>query len=241
MAGKAVILEGDRRISITKRRKIQPIINQDGIMSPENSRAPRTQAVQSKNIGLPVIALVAAMIAWGGCGTKNEEKQGAPPESPSISQGAHGSPASAGGVSWTVPERWQPQGERPMRIATYTIPAAAGDAAGAECAVFHFGAGQGGDVASNIDRWVGQFENPSEPQKSAIEVNGMKITTVSTNGTFLAPSGPMMQSQGKMENYSLLGAIVEAPEGSVFFKMTGPANTVRAASGEFDAMLRSLK
>ena len=38
-----------------------------------------------------------------------------------------------------------------------------------------------------------------------------------------------------------LGAIVEGPEGLVFFKLTGPAATVRSASAEFDAMLHSLK
>ncbi|MBF8248785.1 MAG: hypothetical protein HW374_1585 [Bacteroidetes bacterium] len=49
----------------------------------------------------------------------------------------------------------------------------------------------------------------------------------------------MMQSQGKKENYRLLGAIVEAPKGSVFFKFTGPANTISTATPEFDAMVSS--
>jgi hypothetical protein len=185
--------------------------------------------------------LFLAIILISGCGTKNEEQAAPRQETPMISQGAHGGTPSAGGVSWTVPDRWQLGAERPMRIATYMIPAAEGDAAGAECAVFHFGAGQGGDIASNIARWVGQFENPSEPRQSTIESNGLKITTVSTTGTFLAPAGPMMQSQGKLDKYSLLGAIVEAPEGSVFFKMTGPAKTVGNAAGEFDSILRSVK
>jgi len=188
-----------------------------------------------------LLAVAIALAGLTGCGTKNDEQAKPDREAPMISENPHGSASSAGGVSWTVPERWQEGGGRPMRVATYMVPAADGDEAGAECAVFHFGAGQGGDIPSNIARWVGQFENPSEPRQSTMESNGFKITTVATNGTFLAPSGPMMQSQGKMENYSLLGAIVEAPEGSVFFKMTGPAKTVQAASGEFDALLRSLK
>jgi hypothetical protein len=36
------------------------------------------------------------------------------------------------------------------------------------------------------------------------------------------------------------GAIVEAPEGLVFFKLTGPLNTVAAAEGDFNSLLASV-
>jgi hypothetical protein len=51
----------------------------------------------------------------------------------------------------------------------------------------------------------------------------------------------MMQSTGKKTGYRLLGAIVEAPEGNVFFKLTGPAATVGAAQADFDALVGSMK
>jgi hypothetical protein len=50
----------------------------------------------------------------------------------------------------------------------------------------------------------------------------------------------MMMSSGKKENYRLLGAIVAGPQGSVFFKFTGPAKTVAAAQPEFDALIASM-
>jgi hypothetical protein len=50
----------------------------------------------------------------------------------------------------------------------------------------------------------------------------------------------MMQSQGKKEGYQMMGAIVPAPEGLLFFKMTGPAATVASASDEMVAMMKSL-
>lgn len=92
----------------------------------------------------------------------------------------------------------------------------------------------------NIDRWVNQFENAGKPDRSTKEVNGLKVTLVEVAGTYLAPAGPMMQSQGKKENYKLLGAIVEAPDGSVFFKLTGPAKTVAAAEPDFNSMIDSI-
>jgi hypothetical protein len=128
-----------------------------------------------------------------------------------------------------------------MRAATYAIPAAQGDSDAAECAVFYFGNDQGGTVDANIDRWVGQFEQAGAPDRGTKDVGGMKVTAVSITGSYLAPSGPMMMPTGKKDNYKLLGAIVEGPQGSVFFKLTGPVKTVDASSGEFDALINSIQ
>jgi hypothetical protein len=149
-------------------------------------------------------------------------------------------PSAVAGVAWEVPARWSSAGDRPMRVATYAIPASAGDAEGAECGVFYFGADQGGAVNDNISRWVDQFEAAGAPERSSRDVNGMQVTSVHVAGTYLAPSGPMMQSAGRKSNYKLLGAIVEGPQGSVFFKLTGPARTVDAARAEFEGLIASL-
>lgn len=126
-----------------------------------------------------------------------------------------------------------------MRVATYTIPAVPPDTA-AECAVFFFGTGQGGNVEDNIQRWIGQFETSETPARSTLQVNGLKIERIALGGTYLA-SGGMMQSAEPKPNYRLLGAIVEAPEGAVFFKLTGPSATVAAAETEFDQLVSSIK
>jgi hypothetical protein len=144
------------------------------------------------------------------------------------------------GLKWQVPKSWTTAPERPMRVATYGVPAGGGDNEPAECVVSFFGSGQGGATDANIDRWVGQFENPDLPSKTEKEVNGIKVTLVQIAGTYLAPAGPMMQATGKKENFRLLGAIVEGPEGTVFFKLTGPARTVGSAQPDFDAMIGSL-
>lgn len=146
---------------------------------------------------------------------------------------------SAGGVRWTVPARWTVAPAKPMRAATYTIPGAAG-AENGECGVFYFGTGQGGGVEENLQRWVGQFEGASAPKKSEKTINGMKVHLISVSGTYLAPSGPMMQSQGKKPAWSLSGAIVEAPEGNVFFKCVGPTAVIQKAQPEIDELLKSV-
>jgi hypothetical protein len=146
---------------------------------------------------------------------------------------------SAGDVKWVVPKTWTDLAGSSMRVATYKVPAAKGAEPG-EVAVFFFGPGQGGSIDANVERWGRQFEGTPKPTRSLKRVNGMQLTLVQIAGTYLAPGGPMMQSQGKKPDYRLLAAIVEAPGGLIFFKLTGPAATVAAAQADFDALLASL-
>jgi hypothetical protein len=149
--------------------------------------------------------------------------------------------ASAGGVQWTVPAKWTAGTGSAMRVATYSVPGAKSSPAG-ECAVFFFGPGQGGSVSENVARWGKQFDGSPAPQSKTITTPaGLHVTRAEVSGTYLAPSGPMMQSSGKRPGYRLIGAIVEAPEGNVFFKLTGEAATVGAAQGDFDALVASLR
>ncbi len=155
-----------------------------------------------------------------------------------------GQAASSGEIKWTPPPRWKLGPERPMRAATFLIPAAAGDKEGAECAVF----GQiGGGVDANIKRWVGQFEQPdgsaseAKAKQKKEMINGLPVTTVDLTGTFTGSGMAMGQPSEKKTGYRLLGAIVEGPQGEIFFKLTGPAKTVAAAQEEFQSLLKSLK
>jgi hypothetical protein len=148
-------------------------------------------------------------------------------------------PAQGGAVKWTAPARWESKPASGMRAATYVIPAASGDSEGGECPVF---INIAGGVQANIDRWIGQFEKTDgAPVQKKETINGLPVTIVDVSGTFKG-GGPMMgQSGASKAGYRLLGAIVEGPEGEVFFKLTGPAKTVAAAQDEFQAMLKSLK
>jgi hypothetical protein len=165
-----------------------------------------------------------------------------PAASSDSGQGAGGGTRSAGGITWTAPARWKTGPEREMRAVTYLIPSASGDSEGGECPVFFFGPGQGGGVEANIKRWIGQFEQPdgkpSEPlaRQKKETINGLTVTTIDLSGTFV----PMMRQGSKKPGYRMLGAIVEGPQGAVFFKLTGPAKTVVAAQAEFQALLKSL-
>jgi hypothetical protein len=149
---------------------------------------------------------------------------------------------SAAGLRWSAPPDWANQGSRPMRAATYTVPgAAASDAA--ECGVYFFGAGKGGTVEANIERWRGQFLDkdgkPHDAQVSKRQVHGLAVTLIDTSGTYTGMGGPMAKEPTSNPGYRLLGAIVEGPGGSVFIKFTGPEKTVAANQQKFDQLINS--
>jgi len=144
------------------------------------------------------------------------------------------------GLRWTMPPGWKAEAQRPMRLATYTV------APGAECGVYYFGSGQGGSVDANLDRWIGQFlQADGKPSKAAAKIakrtaQGLSITTVDVAGAYTGMGGPTAQPGAAMPGYRLLGAIVEGPQGSIFFKFTGPAKTLAANQAAFDKMIASL-
>ena len=131
-----------------------------------------------------------------------------------------------------------------MRAASYAIPAANGDTAGGECAVYFFGSGQGGSVEANIERWKGQITGPDgKPANAKVAkrtIHQLPVTTIDSTGDYTGMGGPM-SSGAVVKNYRLLGAIIEGPAGNVFIKLTGPAKTVGAAQPGFEQLLNSFE
>ena len=146
---------------------------------------------------------------------------------------------SAAGIKWTAPAGWKTEAARPMRAATYSI------APDGECAVNFFGAGQGGGVDANVERWKGQFQGPDGKTAPATvatrKAGGLNLTTIETAGAYSGLGGPMARSRGAVPGYRLLGAIVEGPGGNVFIKFTGPAKTIAANRQKFEQLLASFQ
>ncbi|HEY5705146.1 MAG TPA: hypothetical protein VIS96_06200 [Terrimicrobiaceae bacterium] len=128
---------------------------------------------------------------------------------------------------WVVPTS-------PMRKAQLSVPASDGGPP-AEVTFFHFGAGQGGTVQANVDRWFKQFSGGGTDAASE-RVGKATVTFVKAFGTFSSgmPGGPATPLKG----YALRGAILESPEGDVYVKMTGPEAVVKLAESAFEKMIR---
>jgi hypothetical protein len=141
-----------------------------------------------------------------------------------------------GGLTFDRPADWSwVPVSSPMRKAQLKIPGVKPEES-ADITFFYFGEGGGGDVQSNAQRWVSQFRGPEGAAKiEEQKIGGLKVTTVSTEGTFSSgmPGGPTTA----LDNYALLGAIVEGKEGNVFVKMTGPIDLVKQSRKKFLAFL----
>ena len=108
----------------------------------------------------------------------------------------------------------------------------------ADVVFFHFGPGQGGSVQANVERWLGQFEEPVEAlnaQTAVEEAGGTRVTFLQAAGTYLA--GLPGQQPTPQPGFAMRGAILENPGGDVYVRMTGPQAAVEAAAQEFDAMI----
>ena len=203
-------------------------------------------------------SLLAALLPLTACG--KGETAAAAPESGPAPAAAHapaggaphgggagaakakieGSTVQVAGLRFEIPEPFKSEPPAsPMRLFQAAI---AGEAGPAELVVFHFGAGQGGTVEANFERWLGQFELPAgaEPTQGELAAEGFAVRWIDVAGTLL-PSGMGMGPTTPQPGSRLLGAVVEGEGGPWFFKLTGPDATVAAAREPFLALLRSLR
>jgi hypothetical protein len=169
------------------------------------------------------------------------EAQASHKEAGPAKEAARDSVDSAAGVEWHIPNDWEIGAATQMRVATYVVSPAKEDSVKAECAVYYFGPEQGGGVEENIKRWMSQVRAPEDVERSEFESGCCPVTVIEINGTYLESAGPMMAVKAEHPGWTLAGAIVEAPGGNVFFKLTGPQATVEMVWDEFLEMLKSTR
>jgi hypothetical protein len=139
-------------------------------------------------------------------------------------------------LDWKAPARWQlVPNTNTMRLATYRIPHAPGDTTDAELSITR----AGGSPDANAQRWIGQFadDGTRTSKRSTRKVGSLEVSIVEVQGSY---SGGMGKEGASQTRWALLGAIVPAGTTPYFFKLTGPAKSVLAARGEFDALVGSL-
>jgi hypothetical protein len=148
------------------------------------------------------------------------------------------------GFSFQPPASWKSEPPSSgMRQAQYRVEPAAGDADPGECALFHF-PGSGGPVQANIDRWIGQFQQP-DGSNSADHASVEHFTSGELNITFVQVTGTYMGGMGgpgePKPGYGMAAGVVEMPQGPWFVKCTGPAATMEAAAPGVKSLLKSAR
>lgn len=152
----------------------------------------------------------------------------------------------AAGLTYAAPAGWtSTPSTSSMRIAQFVLPRTAGDAQDADLVVYYFG-GSGGTVEANIERWLGQMQQPDGRPSSAVaqrqkkSVNGLAVTVVDVSGTYVAEMTPGAAERHNSSNFRLRAAVIETPNGPYFIKLTGPATTIAAHDKAFEQFLSSV-
>lgn len=146
-------------------------------------------------------------------------------------------------IVFALPEGWKvTPGTNSMRLAQVEI------AEDVEAVVFFFGAGGGGDLEANLDRWRGQMGNPDGGTVETHEpADGVKVTVLDVTGAYASsqmnPHGrdPHGGDDSGSEDSRMLGAIVEIAGGPLFIKVVGPEDTVDGVADAVTGWLLSIR
>ncbi|MCE0484757.1 MAG: hypothetical protein LV479_11035 [Methylacidiphilales bacterium] len=152
-----------------------------------------------------------------------------------------------GDLKFTIPSRWKTEPtESPARAGQWHIPIPhAEDGEGAEAVVFYFGAGVGGSAQDNIGAWNATMLDPNgQPATADVQhhdTGGLKISEVTLLGTYNQPvTTPGLPPQPHA-NYGLFGAVIESPQGNIYWRITGPAPLITANLPLFRKIIESVR
>lgn len=180
----------------------------------------------------------------GAAGTTSSNDSLLPPGHPPLPSS---NPPPADTIAYERPEAWKEEPVKSqLRKAQFLIPRAEGDSEDGQMVVFYFGPGQGGGVEGNIERWKSMFSTAdgkpvpdSQAKRDSKEVDGMKVTTLDVTGRYADPMAG--KTTAAPQDWRMLAAIVETPDGPWFFKAVGPMATMNAHQQSFDKFVTSIK
>ncbi|HYW69442.1 MAG TPA: hypothetical protein VE961_00315 [Pyrinomonadaceae bacterium] len=195
--------------------------------------------MRTKFIG--ATALVMAVFVCLACGNKGATA--IPTNTSATTQNAAG-----GDLHFKAPDGWTTEkASSSMRVAQYKLPKVEGDKEDASLVLYFFGTNQGGTAQANIDRWIGQMQQPdgsdskSKAKTDNLTVNGLNVSTVDVTGTYTAEMAPGSGSFHNDDNYRLRAAVIETPKGNYFVKLAGPANTIAHWDQAYSDYLKSFE
>ena len=192
--------------------------------TPEEARGSAHPALKAR---IPTPAPAPAPVAAPAAG-----------EEPAASPWKPGETFVVMGLKAKAPEGWlrQKPANR-MRKAQFKLPHAENDTFDGELTVIP----AFGGMDANVQRWKQQFKEAPEPLMTTRKVAGMDVAIVQLDGTYMYKARPMDPNEAGQArpDYRVLAAVVQAPEGQVFFKSFGPRATMEKWQEAFTDMVDS--
>jgi hypothetical protein len=162
------------------------------------------------------------------------------------------------GLQFLIPAKWTAEpAENSARAGQWLVAApsaqpASSAAAGAptaadegEVVVFYFGPGTGGTAQENIEAWRGTIHDAAgHPVAGEVKTRlagGFKVTELVAFGAYDDPVPMAGMPPVVRAGYGLAGAVLEEPQGNIYWRLTGPAPLVTATLPLFRKMIDGVK
>jgi len=174
------------------------------------------------------LAWLKSVDTGGGGGGGGEVAPETSAATPAASSGSTAGGGTDGLPNWQVPSGWKAAGPKPMRLASFDIPDAAGNG---DVSISKLN-GDGGGLLANVNRWRGQV-GLAPLEASALAANSTALTTAGGD------SGTWVELKGA--DKTILGAIVARDGVSWFFKMTAPSSVAVQNREAFEKFVRSVR
>ena len=134
-----------------------------------------------------------------------------------------------GEFPWTVPGGWDRiEGERPMRVATFTAPTPSGPV---EVAVTRF-PGEAGGLLANVNRWRGQMG-----LAAAAEADLAALVERFGQDEW---SGYLLRVRGQTQHMLAAGVYERSQDRTWFIRATASPSEIDAIENDFGSFVRSL-
>jgi len=141
-------------------------------------------------------------------------------------------------LAWKTPEGWTEEKGSSMRLATFRSKGKGGSI---ECSIISLG-GQAGGLQSNVIRWIRQL-NISVPPPNQLNHFLSRQSVIKTDGGFSITIIDLAEftDPNHKQTPSMMGAIAELTDQTIFVKITGSREAVVENRDQFLSLCKSLK
>jgi hypothetical protein len=145
-------------------------------------------------------------------------------------------------VEWTCPAGWeQILSERPTRLVEFTILKEGPGKVPLQFLVLRGVDEKPGGNEYNVNRWAANFQIDSAPTMNSFETNGVKVIKWKYRGRY---QGYIAIGSGEPvdeADWTMICGWIEAPAGSLLYKIVGPNDIIAQQEPKVDELLKSMR
>ena len=145
-------------------------------------------------------------------------------------------------VEWTTPAGWEEaQSTKPGRLVEFTIEKNGPGKAPVQFLILRGVDEKPGANEFNVANWERFYHEDRAQERVLLEHDGLKITKFTIHGTFEGYPAIGASEPVNEPNWTMICGWVEAPAGSLLFRLQGPDSIVLANVSKAEALLASMK